>query len=107
MGNNKGKQDARGTTDSGSPTSQDHEFSIGMAPLEFTREQILESESAITQFASLHINKNKLAGLEFDRCDVITMWWLNARKVFSRGDPKREEIIAQASESVNLYEDLN
>ena len=50
------------------------------------------------------MNRDELAGLELDRYDVITMWWLNAKKVFPRGDPKRVEIMAQASDSASLSE---
>ena len=77
---------------------QGDKYNIGMTSLEFSRQQFLGSQSAITRFARIHIHKNELAGLQLDRKDVMLMWWLNAGKIFPRGDPKREEIMDQASD---------
>ena len=92
-------ENAVGATASALP---DHKYSLGMAPIEFTRQQYLGSESVITRFARTLLNKNELAGLELGRTDVILMWWLNVRKVFPRGDPMREEIMDQAGYLTNL-----
>ncbi len=48
----------------------------------------------------MHIND--LVGLDIHRRDVTLMWWLNAGKVFPRGDPKREEIMDQVSKLAHL-----
>ena len=104
MRNKHGKNAARATANEGASAVPDEKYSIGMAPLEFTRQQLVGPKSAIIEFARTHIYKNELAGLKLDRYDVVTMWWLNARKVFPRGDPKREEIMTQAGDSIDICE---
>ena len=83
-------------------TLPDHKYSLGMAPLEFTRQQCLESNSAITRFAATLLNKNEVAGLQIDRRDVILMWWLNVGKIFPREDPMRERILDQVGDLINF-----
>lgn len=104
MGRDKGTKAAGATEAGGAPTLQDQNFYIDMAPLEFTREQLVGPKSGITRFARTHMNKHDLAGLELGRRDVISMWWLNAGKVFPRGDPKREEIMDQVCDLTNSSE---
>lgn len=77
-------------------------YSIGMKPLEFTRQQCLESRTAISRFTSTLVNKNRLAGLELCRRDVVLMWWLNVGKVFPREDPNRDELMDKVSDNGHL-----
>ena len=44
-----------------------------MAPLEFTKQQLRKSNSAVIEFATTHIYKNEVTGLEIDRYDVVIM----------------------------------
>lgn len=104
MGRKHGTKAAGASADKEASATPDQKYNIGMAPLEFTRQQLVRPKSTITHFAITLINKNQLAGVELDRYDVVTMWWLNARKVFPRGDPKREELMDQASGLINLIE---
>ena len=92
---------ARAEKDSGTSDLQDQSEKMGMAPLEYTRQDFMRPKCSITEFASAHIHKNELAGLKLDREDVTVLWRLNVGKVFPEGDPKRDEIMDQASDLTN------
>lgn len=100
----KRRENAAGATARGETSATpDYKYNIRMAPLEFIRQQLVKSKSAIIELnlPRIHIYKNELTGLEVDRYGVVTMY-LNTKSVFIRDDPKREEIMDQASDLSKL-----
>ena len=74
-----------------------YQVDIEIAPIVYTKQQLEDPKNTIATFADALINKNKPHGVEVSRRHVTALWTLNAQRVFTVGDPKREEELGKVS----------
>ena len=68
-----------------------------LAPIIYTKLQFEDFKSTIATFANALVSKNKNGEVEVTRRHVVALWTLSVQRVYSAGNPKRDELLDQVS----------